>query len=911
MTAFWKYFFVFLFILAVPVAAYFGYRSYRSLKNPSSPAFNAMSPKTALIVEFREPKAFTKKLTQNTNFWKELTGIESVALLDKYLMQLDSVFGMNTQINEIFEKYKLYVCFHTSSQGKPEPLFIYELPSIGYKFTIENFIREVNGERSIVMQKKYQNVAISKLNIPGLGRLLNFSIHKGVFLGSFEESLVKEAIDQMNSGTPVSQNEQFKRLEISAGKNVDANIYLNYAAFSDLALTLTGKDFKALVQNLAKMGNWSETDLIIKPDEILLTGYTMTSGDGSRLLDLFRQEPQAIEIPEILPYDISVMFHFAFEDFGRYYASRRSYEQQNNLVKAADSIAGELRRKTGADVPQYFFPWIGREAALATSGEVGDTAANRYVIIHATDIKIAADSISRITELLSPSKKAKRFEEEFEDYVIRYLDAPGLFPVLFGPLFKGMNCPYYFTIRDYVVFANSPGAIKYLITNFYVQKTLAVNPNFRSFSNGISDKSNVFFYCNTRKSLSAIANFANPELSEIVRSNSSVIKTFEGIAVQFSYTNEMFYTSIYLRHNPDYEEELPSGWNSELPGKIIGKPALIRNEESGKLNVIVFDDLNNMYLLDHFGKITWKTPLIEMPLSQIYEVDHFKDGKKQFLFNTPNYLYLIDRLGNYVGEYPIRLMATATNGIAVTDYDYKMEYRLTLALSDNRIYNFDIEGKQLAGWEKVSTAQPVNRTIEHLTWEDKDYLFITDENGNVSIVNTKGASRITMKKGFKKAKNTEFYINQTNSKGLFITTDTQGKLVYIDEAGKLDRTDFGDFSGDHYFLYEDISKDDSKDFIYIDQNKLKVYDRFKETILEYEFPGIVTTPPVTFKLRGGEILIGVVAAGKIYFFNQNGEVYKGNNFTGNTPFTTGSINSDGKLNIIIGSGNKLANYLLE
>jgi hypothetical protein len=911
MTPFWKYFFVVLFILAVPVATYFGYRSYRSLKNPSSSAFNAVSPKTPVIIEIREPKAFAEKLTRNTNFWIELTSLSPLNQFHDQLIQLDSVFSANSQIKVIFEKYKLFVGLHLSPAGKIEPLFIYELPSIGYKFTIENFIREVNGERSIVMQKKFQNVGISKLNIPGIKRLFNFAVHKGVFLGAFEESLVRDAIDQLNNGSPVNENNQFQKLEVAAGENVDANIYLNYQEFSKLALNLTDKPYHALVQNLKNLGNWSETDLRIKPDELLLTGYTITPGDGSLLLDLFRQEPQVIEIPEILPYDISILFHLAFDDFGRYTATRRSFRQQNQMDKQADSITRLLNLKAGIDVPAYFYSWIGHEVAFANTGETGDTTANRYVIIHANDIKIAADSIENLADKLSPSKRLKKYEVEFEDYTIRYLDVPGLFPVLFGPMFNGFNYPYYFTIRDYVVFANSPGALKYLITNFYVQKTLAVNPNFRSFSNGISDKSNVFFYCNTRKSLHTIAGFLNPDLAEQVRNHPATFKTFEGIAVQFSYTNDMFYTSIYLRYNPAYEEELPSGWITEVSGNVIGQLLFTRNEVTGKLNVVVFDDLNNMYLIDHYGKVSWKTPLIELPLGQVYPVEYYKDGKKQFLFNTLNYLYLIDVSGNYVGDFPVKLIAEATNGINLLDYEGNMDYRLLLALSDNRIYNLDVNARPVEGWEKVSTAQKVNNPIEHLSLDGKNYLFITDEEGNVTIVNKKGENRINLKKGFKKARNSKFYINQTNSKGTFITTDTHGKLVYIAENGKTDRTDFGDYSPYHYFLYEDFSKDESMDFIFIDQKKLIAYDRFKETILEFDFPDKVTQPPVILKTRSDEMLIGIVASGKVYFLNQNGEVYKGNNFTGTTSFIVGSLNNDGKLNLVIANGNKVANYLME
>jgi hypothetical protein len=883
------------------------------LKNPSSSAFSAIAPNTPVIIEFLEPSVFLHKLTEETDFWNELISVSQLRAFQNQMLRLDSVFSSNNQIKPIFEDYKLFVCLHPSGDGLIEPLFISELPSIGYKFTIENFIREVNGEKSIVLQKKFLSTTISRLNIPGMERLFNFAVLKGIFIGSFNESLVRGAIEQLENGVPLNEGEHFKKLEITAGKNVDANVYINFSGFSVLAQSITGESKHALLPFLKYLGDWSETDLIVKPRELLLTGYSITPGDGSQLLDLFRQEPQAIKIPEILPYDISLLFHFGYGDYYRHLVSRATYRHLNNLDKTADSIVQAMKIKTGYDVPAHFYPWVGHEIALAQSGESADSPTRKYVIIQANDIKVAADSIGRLADRIYLRNGKNKYEEEFEDYLIRDLDLPGLFPVLFGPLFNGLDCPYYFTIRDYVVFANSPGALKYLITNFYVQKTLAVNPNFRSFSNGISDKSNIFFYCNTRQSLNTVAGFFSPDIAEEINNQHAIFMTFEGVAVQFSYTNEMFYTSIYLRYNPAYEEDLPSGWITELSGNVIAKPFLTRNEETGKLNVVVFDDLNNIYLIDHFGKISWKTPLIDSPLSVVYPVDYFKDGKKQFLFNTLNYIYIIDQTGNYVEPFPVKLMADATNGLNVLDYEGNKDYRLILALSDNRVYNFDRNAKPVEGWEKIATGYPIKKPVEHLTLDGKEYLFITDQNGNTSIVGRKGETLITLKRTFQQAENSKFYINQTNSKGEFITTDKQGKLVYLGENGKIDFTDFGDYSTGHFFLYEDLTENGSIDFIFLDQNKLHVYDRFKVCQLEFDFPENITIPPVFFDRVNNQPLIGVVATaeGKVYLFNKNGLVYKDNNFSGNTPFTIGSINNDGKMNLVIGDGNKVVNYLLE
>jgi hypothetical protein len=104
----------------------------------------------------------------------------------------------------------------------------------------------------------------------------------------------------------------------------------------------------------------------------------------------------------------------------------------------------------------------------------------------------------------------------------------------------------------------------------------------------------------------------------------------------------------------------PSNWEVELDAQLYGKPWFIRNHHTGKLNVVAFDKLSNMYLIDHNGMIQWKIPLMEEPISPVYPVDYYKNGKIQYLFNTKNYLYLIDLNGNYVADYPVKLITNAT-----------------------------------------------------------------------------------------------------------------------------------------------------------------------------------------------------------------------------------------------------------
>jgi len=913
MSKVWKYILLIFAICLLMSAGFFSYNFYNEYKNPSLPGINAITSDSPLFLEIKKPLKTINKLINGNEFWQELIKIPVIEKIHNQIIFLDSVFSNNELINEIIENSKSFISINQVDSTNFESLFIVELPATNQTQTIESFIRKVNGDKSIVMQKEFENAGISMVNIPGFEQLFNYSVYKGLFLGSFEESVIRKTIMQLNTGSPINKDNNFIKLESTAGKNVDANIYFNYRNLGKLISTVVNSANNNFIKELSNLSQWTETDLIIKNDELLVNGYTITSDTDPQLLNNFRQEPQNIRIPEILPYNVTTMTHFGLESFEQFHESNNRYFEQTGKPNEYKSRINSLDKTYNINIWKDIFQWIGNEIAIASTASNGKTKDNTLFVIHSKDIKQAEPLLDKIAAKSSAKNGKDVFKLEFGDYVIKKIEIPTLFPDMFGTLFKDIENNYFVAVKDYFVFANNTASLINLINNFYSQKTLAENFNYQSFSNNISDKSNIYIYYNIRNSFKTISSYLPENISEIVINNENVIRNFEGFAIQFSYINKMFYTNIYFKYNPTYQEVNPSNWETEIDAKIVDKPYLIRNHKTGKLNIIVFDEISNMYLIDQTGMLKWKVPLIEPPISPVYYVDYYKNNKYQYLFNTENYLYLIDLNGNYVADYPIKLPTRTTNAISVFDYENNKEYRLMLALADNKVHNFSLDGNSVDGWNKVKAKTNVNYPVQHIVYNGKDYLFITDEEGNLIISNRKGEIRIKLKKNLRKAKNSNIHINRTNSKGIFITTNNKGKLVYISKSGKIKRTDFGDYSNEHYFFYDDFDNNNSHDFIFFDKNKLTVFNRMKEVIFEYEFPGEITKSPVFFKGKNNKNYFGVVVneTKEVYLFHNNQLISSDQKITGDTPITVGSLNNDDKLNLIIGSENKILNYLFQ
>jgi hypothetical protein len=907
-----KYSILALAVLLLGIFGYFGISWYRSVKNPVQPVYSAIPASTAFFAEFVDPAQLIRRLADDSPFWEDLLSLKSVRSFQQQFLTLDSLLARNSQINTVIRSRKTVACV-CNTDSIAGVLFLCELPSGGYENTVRSFIMQSNGDKSIVMQKKSGKSTISLVNITGIRKFFSYSVYEGLFIGSFQETLVRQAIARLDAGVPVNATENFKKLEITAGKNVDANLYVNYPQFSILISKLVNPATAEVLSNLNHFAEWSGMDLIVKPDEIFMNGYTVSSGSENSWLNLLEQEPQSVLVPEILPEDINVIVCLGMESFENYHAALEKLRDASGKDEAFDKQVKSLEKTLDIDIAKEFAYWTGHEIALAATAFPGSGVGTRYVVIRAADLIRAKESLNRMSDKTAVSSGETIFMEKFEDYEIRKLDVRNLFYVLFGELFRDTYCPYFTAIRDYVVFAETSEALIKMLGNFYEQKTLAETSSYQNYSSNVSDKSNLFVYCNLTKALTGFSKLLSDKLRGTELDDLSTFRNFEGLSFQFSHLGDMFYTSLYLRYNPVADVEIPSGWVTEISGNVYGKPCFTRNEETGKLNIVVFDDQNNIYMLDHLGRIEWKTPVIELPLSELFCIKKDGAGAVQYLFNTQNYMYLIDHSGNYVNGYPVKLAPAATNGVMVLDYDNDRNYRLLLGIADNRIYNFDLNMVPVEGWNKISLASKAAQPVEYLATKEKDFLVAADENGNIIITDRTGKTKISPKHGFQKARNAGIYLNQTNSKGLFLTTDENGKIVYIKENGKTDRTDFGNFSPDHFFLYEDFSQDGSKDFIFLDKNKLTVLDRFKKQIFSFEFPENITNVPVYFGGIRSTVTLGVVAAAekKIYLFTKEGQAYSDYNFSGSSQFIAGSVNNDGKLNLITGSGNKVMNYVLE
>ena len=165
----------------------------------------------------------------------------------------------------------------------------------------------------------------------------------------------------------------------------------------------------------------------------------------------------------------------------------------------------------------------------------------------------------------------------------------------------------------------------------------------------------------------------------------------------------MIYNSLSIKFKEEAREESTTEWETLLDTVASIKPFFFTNHITGAKEIFIQDMKNNTYLINAAGRVLWKVPLNERIVGTIYMIDYFRNGKYQLLFSGRNYIHLLDRNGNYVERYPVKLRSPATNSMAMFDYDNNLNYRLFIAGEDKMIYSYDKTGNVVKGWKPFRT----------------------------------------------------------------------------------------------------------------------------------------------------------------------------------------------------------------
>jgi hypothetical protein len=844
-----------------------------------------------IVIEAVNLRNFLGLLSPEKGLFGELIKYDESGELRKKISVLSELLNKQ-DFNKILNDGRGVISFFCSDNKKPESMLSAALPAeIGAR-QVKAMLRAA-GISNFISEKKdgIQGIRVP-FTLNGVNDTVYISLLSGLIICSESKELLSRAILLPATGRDVRNNTGFQRVLQTSGKN-ENKLFLVFKNLSGLVSRFTGIKDESLTTQILKLADGAGIDIFIKEDGLVLSGYTESS-DSSQLLFKYKTIlPKEIHSTKILPAS-TVLFKTVIRP-----EAGNPGSADSSLSESTYEFIQKLNDYTGDEITEAYIP-----------SRDGPEQYSRLVFFELSNQNVAEQYLS---DIFGTKKKILWFEPDDQIKIPVYnINLKGFIDRYSAGFAEDSGESFYTFYNNFLIIGSSFESVSKVLYNNLLNKTLGNDPDFKDFQTTLPSHAGYFFYCVPVKITNLLETKLSPEISAMINTRRDSLGKIKAAGYQLASSNGMIYNSLSVRFSNVISEEKETEWETLLDTVAAIKPFFFTNHISGAKEIFIQDIRNNAYLINSAGRVLWKVPLNERITGTVYMIDYYKNGKYQLLFSGKNYLHLIDRNGNYVERYPVKLRSPATNSLALFDYDKNLNYRLFIAGEDRIIYSYDKSGNVTKGWKQFQTAGIVRSEINYFEVAGKDYLVVSDET-SLYFLDRAGNTRLNLSEPVTRAEGSALKMFQSQDPFL-ICTSPDGIIQQISFTGEVRRFSLKKFSADHSFDFFDMDGDGFGEYVFIDKGILYLYNNNKSEIFTRKFNSVNLGRPLEFIFSATNRKIGVVDLGnnRIFLIGEKGDTMKGFPLSGVSMFSIGKLSENGGWNLIVGGTDRfLYNYKID
>ena len=318
----------------------------------------------------------------------------------------------------------------------------------------------------------------------------------------------------------------------------------------------------------------------------------------------------------------------------------------------------------------------------------------------------------------------------------------------------------------------------------------------------------------------------------------------------------------------------------EIDEEILMNPHFIKNYATKKLDIVVQDKKNNLYLISNKGSVVWKRKIGQPILGKISQIDLYKNGRLQLIFNTKNKVFVLDRNGKEVKPFPKSFNDDITQPISIFDYDKNKNYRI-LVTQGKELLLYDKNGKKVNGFKYSRSNSKITSSPKHFRILNKDFI-VFKTGKKLKILNRRGRERIKLKDEVVLSNENIFKLD---NKLITITNDQ--KLVEIDISGTVSLSNLLNSKN------LKLNTDNYNNIIILDENKM----RLNSSYVDLPFSNY-NTPKLTKINNNLFVSLFDSQNNKSYLFNKNLKPNNSFPIYSLIPTEFGDMNNDKKIHVI-------------
>ena len=363
---------------------------------------------------------------------------------------------------------------------------------------------------------------------------------------------------------------------------------------------------------------------------------------------------------------------------------------------------------------------------------------------------------------------ASKFENRMEDEASYNGIQIGISSTTHIPMpleFDWTDEAFYADLGSFFIFTETVDQIRSIIDDYVADDVLTRSIYFKTLESAITDAQFSFY---VRPSAQSLEN----ELVEVSDSDHGIN------SIVFQRHAEIPYQTFFnlaVSRNEELRDQCPILWSMYADSEITGGPWRFKNHYTNVEEIIIQDSQHQLYLINADGKTLWKKQLDEPVIEDIQQVDLYGNDKFQILFTTASYLMAVDRNGNNVSGFPIKMNNKATAAPALVRYEKNGDARIIVG-DGPLIRNIGGNGEAVKGWKSPELSDQLELPIAYRSFDGKDYLIAFSRDHKLYFLDRRGKLRGRPQQIVEHLKEPEIYIGSSLSTSFISGYDSLGKI---------------------------------------------------------------------------------------------------------------------------------------
>jgi outer membrane protein assembly factor BamB len=680
-----------------------------------------------------------------------------------------------------------------------------------------------------------------------------FARQNGLVLLSKHQNLVQEGLKQLQSKIGLQASSTFAAVHKTANFKDPINVFIQFSALPDwLASILTQKaDWPE------HFATWAALDLDINTNDVNLTGVALVPDSAATYLGTFAKAGKSnAQFASVVPLDAALVVNQNCGDINAWYKAFEAYLGVQNRLKKRSVRLEELHV-----VPKEWLDFLTGEMGVYYADGALPGAASKCAYFRISDIEKAR---------IAMQKASGAFVENYRDVAIGQVDKRLFLPLLFGHLFSEMPTPYWFIQGEWLVCCNDLGVAKSHINSVLSERTLGTSSG-GGVNKTTGSSAQIIVLARNPEYLNLIQKELNVEVQKEFKKQQEKLAAISWLSIELKVDGDVAFTEIVFAHEEQVQQESArQQWGVTLEAPARMRPQLLKNHVNNQNEVIVQDERNNLYLINAKGEVLWKKAADGAILGPIEQIDIFKNNKLQLIFNTASHLYVVDRNGNDVAPFPLKLPDQATAPMAALDYSNNRDYRV-LVPCGRRLYNYTLDGKQVKGWDFGKAKNSLVTQPKHRAIAGKDYIYLADEAGSVYVLDRQGRIRKKLKNRLQGSASALYLQGKTESEALILSLGKSGyqRKLYLND--NLDSVQ--PFRKEPRYLVAE------RDNLLFAAN-YQLYLRAGNATADIDLDGDLSGEPGIFSTNK-QLFVAATLSENVWVFNEEGEALPGMPLYGN------------------------------